>query len=82
MELELRKARPWLKRWLKVSLQRTRERSMTSRGIITSRTVYRCGGQLTLVYQYDVFFSCLYASYVVREKRNRNRKECDVFSSV
>jgi len=25
-------------------------------------------GQLTLVFQYDVFFSCLYASCVVKEE--------------
>jgi len=47
---------------------------MTSRGtlMMTSRTVYRRGGQLTLVYQYDVFFVLSFASRVVREKRNGN----------
>jgi len=68
VELELRKAGPWLRRWPRVFLPRARERSMTSRGTMTSRTVYRRGGQLTLVFQYDVFFSCLYASCVVREE--------------
>jgi len=72
MELEFREARPWLRRWPKVSLLRTRERSMTSKGTISSRIVYRRGGQLTLVYQYDIFFSCHYASCVVRGKGNRN----------
>jgi len=51
---------------------------MTSRGTITSRTVYRRGGQLTLVFQYDVFFSCFYASCVVRGKGKGKRKECEV----
>ena len=37
-----------------------------------------CGGQLTLVYQYDVFFSCLYASCVVRGEEKGKGKECDV----
>jgi len=51
---------------------------MTSRGILTSRTVYRRGGQLTLVFQYDVFFSCFYASCVIRGEGKGKRKECDV----
>jgi len=45
---------------------------MTSRGILTSRTVYRRGGQLTLVIQYDVFFSCLVC--IVCRKRGGERK--------
>ena len=43
--------------------------------------MYSCigrGGQLTLVFQYDVFFSCLYASCVVREEGKEKGKECDV----
>jgi len=55
-----------------VFLLRTRERSTTSRGTISSRTVYCREGQLTLVYQYDVFFSCLFALCVVRGKMNEN----------
>jgi len=48
--------------------------SMTLKGILmmTSVLVYRCGGQLTLVNQYDVFFSCLVC--IVCRKRGGERK--------
>jgi len=45
---------------------------MTSKGTMTSHTVYRRGGQLTLVYQYDVFFSCLLC--IVCRKGGEERK--------
>jgi len=43
---------------------------MTSKGTMTRVLVYRCGGQLTLVNQCDIFFSCLVASCIVTEKEN------------
>ena len=52
---------------------------MTSRGILTNRTVYRRGGQLALVIQYDVFFSCFVC--IVCRERGGERKMKGVWCS-
>jgi len=56
---------------------------MTSRGILmmTSVLVYRCGGQLTLVYQYDVFFVFI-VCIVCRKREKGNGIERSVIVRV
>ena len=81
MELELRKARPWLRRWLRVSLPRTKERCTTSRGIMTIRS-NSCSGakepcdRILTVRSHRMKSSCVCLASCVVGERDLKENEC------